>query len=146
MTQEIHDAVHLTRTLDATRDLVWRMWTDPDEFAAWYGPGGATITVTEWDLHAGGGRQVTMEMETPRGPMTMTFVGTFVEVSEPERLAYTESVVGQDHPETRVEVRFAEDGGRTTLDVVHHGIPAGSPGEAGWAAALETLGARVRTA
>ena len=146
MTQDTDNAVRLTRTFDAPRDVVWRMWTDPAEFAAWYGPDGATVEVTEWDLRPGGRRLVAMGVETPGGPMTMRFTGEFVEVSEPDRLVYTEAMADQEHPQTRVEVEFHEDGERTSLLLVHHGIPAGSPGEAGWAMALDHLATRVRSA
>jgi uncharacterized protein YndB with AHSA1/START domain len=138
--------VRLTRVLDAPRDEVWRMWTDPAEFAAWYGPDGAIVEVTQWDLHPGGVRRVVMGVETPRGPMTMRFTGEFVEVTEPERLVYTETMADQAHPETRVEVHLRENGERTTVELTHHGIPAGSPGEAGWAMALDHLAARVLSA
>ena len=143
MTQDTDNAVRLTRTFDAPRDVVWRMWTDPAEFAAWYGPDGATVEVTEWELRPGGRRLVAMGVETPGGPMTMRFTGEFVEISEPHRLVYTEAMADHEHPQTRVEVELRDDGQRTSLLLVHHGIPAGSPGEAGWAMALDHLAARV---
>ena len=146
MTHDTDNAVDMTRTFDAPRDVVWRMWTDPAEFAAWYGPEGATVEVTEWELRPGGRRLVSMGVETPGGPMTMRFTGEFVEVSEPDRLVYTEAMADQEHPQTRVEVELHEDGERTSLLLVHHGIPAGSPGEAGWAMALDHLATRVRSA
>ena len=146
MTQDTDNAVRLTRIFDAPRDVVWRMWTDPAEFAAWYGPDGATVEVTEWELRPGGRRLVEMGVETPGGPMTMRFTGEFVEVSEPDRLVYTEAMADQEHPQTRVEVELHDDGERTSLLLVHHGIPAGSPGEAGWAMALDHLAARVLSA
>jgi uncharacterized protein YndB with AHSA1/START domain len=34
MTQNTDSSVRLTRTLEAPREVVWRMWTDPVEFAA----------------------------------------------------------------------------------------------------------------
>ena len=146
MTHDTDNAVRLTRTFDAPRDVVWRMWTDPAEFASWYGPDGATVEVTEWELRPGGRRLVEMGVETPGGPMTMRFTGEFVEVSEPGRLVYTEAMADQEHPPTRVEVELHDDGERTSLLLVHHGIPAGSPGEAGWAMALDHLAARVLSA
>ena len=146
MTQDTDSAVRLTRTLDAPRNEVWRMWTDPAEFAAWYGPDGATVEVTQWELYPGGGRLVVMAVETPRGPMTMRFTGEFVEVTEPARLVYTEAMTDGPHSETRVEVQFQEDGGRTTVELTHHGIPAGSPGETGWAMALDHLATRTLSA
>lgn len=151
MTQGTEDSVRLTRTLEAPREDVWRTWTDPEEFSAWYGPPGATVEVVEWDLRPGGARRVSMAVETPNGPMTMLFRGEFVEVREPERLVYTETLGDEadqadpDRPTTRVEVELGQDGERTTLDLTHHGIPAGSPGEAGWTSALDHLAARVRS-
>lgn len=143
MTQNTDNSVRLTRTLAAPREVVWRMWTDPVEFAAWYGPKNATVEVTEWHLHPGGARLVAMEVETPGGPMTMRFTGEFVEVTKPERLVYTEEMEDSGHTKTWVEVELHEDRGRTTVELTHHGIPAGSPGEAGWATALDDLAARV---
>lgn len=146
MTQEIENAVRLTRQLQALRAEVWRMWTDPNEFAAWYGPTDATVEVIMWNLHAGGGRQLSMGVHTPDGLMTMQFIGEFVEVTKPERLVYTEAVADQTHTETRVEVHLHDQGGRTTLELTHHGIPAGSPGETGWAMALDKLATRIKSA
>ena len=146
MTQDTEDSVRLTRTLEAPRDDVWRMWTAPEEFSAWYGPDGATVEVIQWDLRPGGARSVSMLVETPNGPMAMHFHGEFVEVTKPERLVYTEGMADQAHPMTTVEVVFREDGERTTVELTHHGIPAGSPGEAGWTAALDHLATRALSA
>ena len=52
------DAVVIERTLDAPIDVVWRMWTDGDEFARWYGPAGASIPVADIDARVGGRRRV----------------------------------------------------------------------------------------
>jgi uncharacterized protein YndB with AHSA1/START domain len=134
-------AVQLTRSFDVAREVLWRMWTDPLEFAAWYGPDGATVDVREMDVRPGGRRVVAMRVETPQGPTTMEFVGEFREVVAPERLVYTEAVAS--HPETVVEVELREDGDRTTVVLTHHGIPAGSPGETGWTMALDHLRARL---
>jgi uncharacterized protein YndB with AHSA1/START domain len=141
MTPDIDDAVHLTRTFNAPRAALWRLWTDPAEFAGWYGPDGATVEVLEMDLRTGGRRTVVMEVETPGGPMRMSFTGEFREVVEPVRLVYTEATDG--HPETLVELELHGDGEQTTVVLTHHGIPAGSPGASGWAMALDHLAARL---
>ncbi len=150
MTQETDrtsSAVRLTRTIDAPRETVWKAWTDPSEFAAWYGPDGATVDVIEHDLRPGGRRVLAMHVETPGGPMTMTFTGEFREVDAPHRLVYTEAHADESGtatgPDTVVEVVFLETGGATTLELVHHGIPAGSPGESGWVMALGHLETRL---
>jgi uncharacterized protein YndB with AHSA1/START domain len=43
----------LDREFDATRDMVWRAWTDPELLSRWYGPGVETI-IHQFDLEAGG--------------------------------------------------------------------------------------------
>lgn len=141
MTSQTDNPVHLTRTFDSPRDVVWRMWTEPSEFAAWYGPDGATVEVKEMDVRPGGRRTVAMHVETPGGPMSMSFTGEFREVQEPRRLVYTEATDG--HPETVVELELFEDDGQTTVVLIHHGIPADSPGATGWTMALNKLATRL---
>ena len=154
------DAVVIERSFDAPVDLIWRMWTDPEHFKAWYGPDGATIPVAKMDVRVGGTRLVCMEMQSPAGPMQMWFTGEYREVVENERLVYTESMCDENgnvsspadmgmppgHPTTtEVRVEFAAVGGRTTMVMTHSGIPADSPGAVGWTMALDKLVAHVKT-
>jgi uncharacterized protein YndB with AHSA1/START domain len=152
------DAVVIERTFDAPVDLIWQMWTIPEHFAAWYGPDGATIPVARMDVRVGGTRLVSMEVTTPGGPMQMWFTGEFREVVENQRLVYTESMSDENgtvlsaedigmpagHPTTtEVRVELEEVGGRTRMVMTHAGIPADSPGAAGWTMAFAKLTARV---
>src|ERR1700741_1125630 len=41
--------VVVTRTFDAARELVFRMWTEPEHLARWWGPKGFTNPVCELD-------------------------------------------------------------------------------------------------
>jgi uncharacterized protein YndB with AHSA1/START domain len=43
-----------TRLLDAPRELVWRMFTDPEHIVQWWGPNGFTNTIHEMDVRPGG--------------------------------------------------------------------------------------------
>jgi uncharacterized protein YndB with AHSA1/START domain len=155
------DAVVIERTFDAPVDLIWQMWADPEHFKAWYGPDGATIPVAKMDVRVGGARLVCMEMQTPNGPMQMWFTGEYREVVENERLVYTESMsdehgnvlspsdmgMPEGHPTTtEVRVELENVGGRTKMVMTHLGVPADSPGAAGWAMALDKLAARVERA
>jgi len=154
------DAVVIERIVDAPLPLVWQMWTDPEHFKAWYGPGGATIPVAKMDVRVGGSRLVCMEMQTPNGPMRMWFTGEYREVIENERLIYTESMSDEtghvsspqdmgmpaDHPTTtEVRVELTDIGGRTKMMLTHVGIPQDSPGAAGWAMALDKLATYLAT-
>lgn len=154
------DAVTIERTLDAPVDLIWQMWTDPEHFAAWYGPAGATMPVANMDVRVGGTRLVCMQVTTPNGPMQMWFTGQYREVIENKRLVYTESMSNRNgdivdpsdmgmppgHP-TTTEVRIELDdlGGRTRMVMTHVGIPADSPGATGWAMAIDKLAAYIDT-
>lgn len=152
------DAVVIERNFDAPVALIWQMWTEPDHFKEWYGPDGAAIPVAQMDVRVGGTRLVCMEMQTPNGPMRMWFTGEYREVVENERLVYTESTSDENgnvlspadmgmpegHPvTTTVTVELEDLEGRTKMVMTHAGIPADSPGAAGWAMALDKLAARV---
>src|SRR5207302_6210619 len=153
------NAVVIERSFDAPISLIWKMWTDAEHFKAWYGPNGATIPVANMDVRVGGARLVCMEMQSPDGPMQMWFAGEYREVVENERLVYTESMsdengnvlspsdmgIPEGHPTTtEVSVELEYIGGRTKMVMTHAGIPADSPGAAGWAMAFDKLAAHVK--
>src|SRR5437868_3648609 len=157
-----HDAVVIERSFDAPVDLIWKLWTDPEHFAAWYGPDGATIPVAKMDVRVGGARLVCMEVSAPSGQMQMWFTGEYLDVVENKRLVYTESMsdgqgnvmtaadmgMPDSHPTTtEVRVELEDIDGGTRMVLTHSGIPADSPGAAGWAMALDKLESHVaRTA
>ena len=151
-------SVRIERTFDAPIDLIWAMWTEPDHFANWYGPMGATIPKADMDVTVGGARHIAMEMETPDGSMQMHFVGEYVEVVPTTRLVYTERMADADGnvmsaeqmgmpegapTETSVIVELEALGDRTAMILTHVGVPADSPGAQGWAMAIDKLDARI---
>lgn len=152
------DAVVIERTFDAPPHLVWQMWTDPEHFKAWYGPTGAGVPVADMDVRVGGRRQVCMEVGPADGPTRMWFTGEYLEVVEGQRLVYTESMsdahgnvlsaeasgMPQGHPiTTQVTVELEDVNGGTKLTLTHAGVPADSPGAAGWEMALDALAAHL---
>jgi len=154
------DAVTIERVFDAPIELVWKMWTEPEHFAGWYGPNGATIPVAKMDVRVGGTRRISMQVRTPAGEMQMWFTGEYREVVEYERLVYTESMCDADgnplspadtgmppgHPATtEVHVELDELEGRTRMLMTHVGVAADSPGAAGWTMAFDKLAARLGT-
>jgi uncharacterized protein YndB with AHSA1/START domain len=154
------DSVVIERSFDAPVDLIWQMWTDPEHFRAWYGPDGATIPVAKMDVRVGGTRLVCMEVRSPEGLVQMWFTGEYREVVENERLVYTESRsdekgnlappsdlgMAEGQPRmTEVIVELEDVDGRTKMVMTHVGVPAGSPGAAGWAMALDKLTAHLQS-
>jgi uncharacterized protein YndB with AHSA1/START domain len=138
-------AVVIERTFDAPVELIWKLWTDPEHFKAWYGPEGASIPVAKMDLRVGGQRLISMEAQTPNGSMQMWFSGEYRELNEHQLLVYTEAVSDENGKAmsdmTEVRVEFEALGDRTRLVLTHVGIPAESPGAVGWNAALTKLAA-----
>ena len=150
--------VQIERTFDAPIDLIWAMWTEAEHFANWYGPMGARIPKAEMDVRVGGRRYIAMEMETPRGPMQMFFIGEYREVDPKTRLVYTEAMAdAHGHPmtaeqmglpsgahmETSIVVDLEDLGDCTKMTMTHIGVPADSPGGQGWATAINKMEARV---
>jgi uncharacterized protein YndB with AHSA1/START domain len=139
-------SVTITRVLDAPRDLVFRLWTEREHMAQWWGPRGFTNPVCELDVRVGGA--IRIDMRAPDGtvyPMT----GTFREISPPARLVF--EAVAEDHDgnallRSLTTVTFADEGGKTRL-TVHADAVGLSPlapqmlagMEAGWTQSLEKL-------
>jgi uncharacterized protein YndB with AHSA1/START domain len=71
------------RKFEASREMVWRAWTEPELLARWYGPGVDTI-IHKFDLREGG--EWLNEMK--RGEYSMLSRAVFTEVLPPERLAW----------------------------------------------------------
>lgn len=158
MTDNAQNSVVIERTLEASVELVWKLWTEPEHFAAWYGPQGASIPTAEMDVRVGGTRLLCMAMETPNGPMLMWFTGKYTEVVENQRLVYNDAMADADgnvmspadagmpegHPEfTEVIVELEDLGGRTKMVMTHVGVPADSPGASGWNMAFDKLEAHI---
>lgn len=151
---ETQNWVRIERVFDAPIEDVWKMWTDPELFKKWYGPKGMSVPTAEMDVVVGGTRKICMEMTSPERTMSMWFIGVYKEISSPSRLVYTESICEEDgtiipaqamgmpegHPDiTEVIVELSEADGKTTMTLIHVGVPEGSAGEGGWTQAFEKL-------
>ncbi len=91
-----------TRVFDAPRELVWKAWTEPEHI----GEGG----VWRFVMHGPDGRDYQNKI-------------TFIEVVKPERLVYKHGGSGDKEDRDlepvnfHVTVTFAEEGGKTRLDM-----------------------------
>ncbi len=78
--------LELTCVLEAPRERVFGLLTEPSELAKWWGPRGFTTPQIELDLSVGGSYRFTMQ--PPDGDL-FHLSGEFREVHPPSRLAYT---------------------------------------------------------
>ena len=104
----------LTRTFDASRELVFKAWTDPKHLAQWWGPRGFRTEIREMDVKPGGAWHYIMH--APDGSK-FSFDGVYVEVVEPERLVFDGSIHGSPEQRVWTEVTFATREGKTEITV-----------------------------
>ena len=103
----------ITRTVDAPRDLVWKVWTDPAHIARWWGPNGFTNTIHAMDVRPGGTWRYIMH-----GPDGTDYPNEIVyrEVVKPARLVYDHSGAEEgDMHSFRATVTFTERDGKTEI-------------------------------
>jgi len=102
------------RIFDAPRDLVWKMWTEPEHIAKWWGPRDFTTTTHSMDVRPGGVWRFVMH-----GPdRDYQNKITYLEVVKPERLVYKHGGEKEVEPVNfQVTVIFAEQGGKTRVDM-----------------------------
>lgn len=157
-TKSVQDSLTIERTVNAPRELVWKMWTDPKHFAEWYGPFDYAVPVVEMDLRVGGSYLICLERLAPDGPSRLWFAGTYLEIVENERLVYTDFMsdeTGREAPrpagegseepshvtEFRVELKDSSMG--TVLVVTQKNTPSDSPAAEAWKTQLDKLEAAI---
>ena len=133
----------LTRLVDASRQTVWQLWTDPAELTHWFHPRGASTPLESIsvDLRVGGRYRYTMIDDRSGGSVLSG--GVYLEVSEPHRLAFT-----WGHPDDPIDdapvvtVSFTEHGEQTEITVHVRGLarrPGSDTAYDGWDQTLDVL-------
>ncbi|MGG3306075.1 SRPBCC domain-containing protein [Paenibacillus lautus] len=89
MTEQSKSGLLLTRVFNAPRELVFKVWTDPEHFGKWWGPQGFSLDVIRMDVRPGGmflGCQ-----KSPDGNQAMWGKFVYQEVIVPEKLVFIQS-------------------------------------------------------
>ena len=130
----------ITRIIDAPRALLFRLWTDPQHVARWWGPQGFTTIHCDMDIRVGGAFR--FGMRSPHGSEHWK-VGVYREIVEPERIVFTFSWEGPDGTpghELQTTVTFADHGTKTKLrlhQAVFETMERCDDHRAGWTSCLE---------
>jgi uncharacterized protein YndB with AHSA1/START domain len=104
-----NNELSITRTLNAPIELVWKVWTEPEHIAKWWGPNGFTNTIYKMEVTPGGIWDFTMH--SPDGT-DFKNRNMYVEVVKYEKLIF-------DHisaPKFRFTVNFKAQGKKTLLE------------------------------
>jgi uncharacterized protein YndB with AHSA1/START domain len=137
--------LHLSRTIAAPREAVFRAWTSPEALKRWWGPPGYETPEVEVDLRVGGRYRLAMR----KGPTGELFYlsGTYREVEPPARLVYSwrwESEAEEE--ETLVTVEFLARGPSTEVRLTHERFvteEARDEHRRGWGGCLDRLAAAL---
>lgn len=100
----------MSRTFDAPLDLVWKVWTEKEHVALWWGFG--NNEVIEYDVRTGGKWRI--EGISPDGTLWVMF-GTYLAVEPKTMIRNTFVVEGQFEEDARFyeEHHFEERDGKT---------------------------------
>jgi uncharacterized protein YndB with AHSA1/START domain len=101
----------ITRVLDAPRELVWKVWTDPAHVREWWGPNGFTNTIHKMDVSQGG--EWLLTMHGPDGTDYPNHI-RYLEIIKNERIIYDHGQP-EDGGQFRTFVTFTPEGARTRV-------------------------------
>lgn len=149
----------ISRVFDASRELVWRIWTEPEQVKRWWGPQYFTSPYCRIDLRVGG--RYLFCMRSPDGKDYWS-TGVYREIKSPERIVCTDcfadekgNVVPATHYglstkfplEMLVKVTFEAQENRTKFTLHHIGIPPGEDTDntrEGWSGSFDKLAEALR--
>ena len=131
----------VTRIIDATVELVWKAWTDPEQVMRWWGPKDYTSPLCKIDLREGGKYLFCMRAPQEQGGQDSYSGGAYKKIVPMKLLEFTQGLADKDgHKidpaqigmppdfprEIRTEVVFkAIRGDMTELTITEYDWPVG---------------------
>lgn len=104
--------VVVTRTFDAPRDLVFRIYTDPNLLPQWWGPGDLTTIVDKMVVRPGG---LWRFIQRDQVGNEFAFHGVYHTVQPPDQIIYTFEFEGMPGHVLLETVTFEERNGKTIV-------------------------------
>ena len=136
--------VALRQVFEAQRELLFRAWTDPIEFATWWGPKGWAAFDCVLDARPGGRWRSSFARP---GQPSIHVGGVYHEVVAPELLVFSWDSYGADAADSLslVRIEFVALGPHTELVLTHRKLTNGEAYDmdVGWLSAFECLTAYV---
>ena len=135
--------LELRRIIPASRERVFRAWTDPAQLKRWFAVADDfTTPIADVDLRVGG--RYRLGMQPPGNDPVLIVGGVYREILPPERLVFTWRWESSDknEPETLVTVNFVERGDMTEVVLQHELFASEALRDKhaeGWAGCLDHL-------
>jgi uncharacterized protein YndB with AHSA1/START domain len=142
--QAVQEELKVSRTIRASRQRVFRAWTEPELMMRWFVEADDEMRVCRIDLRKGG----RYEFQGTSKGRPWTVRGEYLEVKPPERLVYTWTwnidptkgdATGDD---TRVTIDFIDRGKETDVVVTHERFASAQARDMhanGWKGCLDRL-------
>lgn len=128
------------RTFPATRERVFRAWTERTALLQWFRPEGKGVIISELDVQVGG----SFRFDLADGCDSL--FGTYLEVIRPEKLVFTWSSAATHNEETVVTVEFIEHDSATQVVLTHERFSSKEMRllhQSGWQSLLDQLGSSL---
>jgi len=135
--------IAITRTFDAAPQAVFAAWTEPEQFARWFGGSATAVHDVEMDVRTGGHWRARMVLGDGS---EIGWHGAYEEVTPPRRLVFTLSDrPGDQFERVTVELEAADGGTRMSFTQAGGHMPPEqyARAEAGWRAFFEDLAAAL---
>jgi uncharacterized protein YndB with AHSA1/START domain len=146
MTDPTTPDISITRRFEVLPDAVFRAWTDPAQFAQWFGTSPTTVEDVAMDVRVGGAWRARMVLGDGT---TIAWHGSYTELEPPHRLALTLAdrpgdefelvTVDFDERDGGTEMTFTQSGGHMNAEQYREA-------EHGWRAFFDDLEATLATA
>lgn len=98
----------ISRLINAPRELVWEVWTNPEHIKHWWGPSGFTNSISKMDIQPGGEWEFIMH-----GPDGTDYRNKHIyyEIVKPEKIVLDHIT----HPKFRMTAIFEAKGNKTLV-------------------------------
>jgi uncharacterized protein YndB with AHSA1/START domain len=135
--------LRLSRVIAASREQVFRAWTDPALLRQWFCPVDMSVALAEADLRVGGAYKVRMRKSS--GELHTTY-GVYREIIPNEKLVFTWGWEGPDRHETLVTIELRDKDNGTELVMIHERFADQASADhhgQGWRSCFDNLAARI---
>jgi uncharacterized protein YndB with AHSA1/START domain len=106
----------VTRTFNGPARIVFDAWTTPELLMRWWAPASFGVSFISCDADARTGGSYRFVFKHPSSGEPMAFFGTYIDVTPPSRIVWTNEEGGEGGSVTTVTL---EERGSTTVVVVH---------------------------
>jgi uncharacterized protein YndB with AHSA1/START domain len=111
----VSEEITISRVFDASPELVYRAFADPDQFCLWFGPDGFSVPFETVQIDARSAGYLRYTLTSDADPSVRSRVDvTFTEVIENELLEGHQEVEGAPATRMRLRLEFRDEGGGKT--------------------------------